>query len=235
MNRLVATLECDIRLQYRNGFYWAVAAILVSFSVVVLQLPPFDWARWLPLLIFSNLVTATFFFMAALVMLEKEEGTMAAQIVTPLSVSQYLLSKLLTLSVLSLIESLILVLVVHGPGFNLLPMALGITFLAAMYCLAGLLVVIRYDAVSELIFPSILWITLLSLPLLQATDLVSHPLMYLHPLAAPLVLMAGAFEPLSLWQWLYGIVYSLAAGLALFELSRRRFPRFVIRSQGAQA
>ena len=126
MSRLGATLECDVRLQYANGFYLAVAFMLAFFAFVVMQLPAFDWARWLPVLLFSNLVTATFFFMAALIMLEKGEGTLAAQVVTPLSISEYLLSKLLTLGTLSLVESLLLVLIVHGPGFRWLPMAIGI-------------------------------------------------------------------------------------------------------------
>ncbi len=234
MSRLVATMGCDVRLQFRNGFYWAIAFMLAFFALVILQLPAFDWARWVPVLIFSNLVTATFFFMAALVMLEKGEGTLAAQIVTPLSASEYLLSKLLTLIALSLVESLVLVLIVHGSAFRWLPMAIGIVCLAAMYCLAGLLVAMRYDSISELIFPSIGWVLLLSLPLLHATDLWPHPVMYLHPLQAPLVLMRGAFEPLAIWQWLYGFSGSVVVVIALFELGRRRFPPFVVQTEGVR-
>ena len=234
MSGLVATLGCDVRLQYRNGFYWAVAFMLAFFAIVVLQLPAFDWARWIPILIFSNLVTATFFFMAALIMLEKGEGTLAAQVVTPLSISEYLLSKLLTLGTLSLVESLLLVLIVHGPAFRWLPIAIGIVCLAAMYCLAGLIAVVRHDSINEFIFPSVLWITLLSVPLLDATDLWTHPVMYLHPFQPPLVLMRGAFEPLATWQWFYGFSCSLAAIAALFELSRRRFLGFVVQAEGVQ-
>ena len=93
MTRLVATLRCDVRLQLRNGFYWAVAFLLTTLLVVISQLPPLDWVPVLPPLVLGNLVTATFFFMAGLVLLEKGEGTLEAQIVTPLSSDEYLLSK----------------------------------------------------------------------------------------------------------------------------------------------
>jgi len=86
MNRLVATMSCDVRLQVRNGFYWAVAFLLAILVVLITQLPSFDWGPVLPPLVLGNLVTATFFFVAALVLLEKGEGTLEAQIVTPLRV-----------------------------------------------------------------------------------------------------------------------------------------------------
>lgn len=46
----------------------------------------------------GNLPLATFFFIAGLVLLEKGEGTLEAQIVTPLTAGGYLASKILTLT-----------------------------------------------------------------------------------------------------------------------------------------
>ena len=39
MNRLLATMRCDLRLQVRNGFYLAVAFLLGAWAVVITQLP----------------------------------------------------------------------------------------------------------------------------------------------------------------------------------------------------
>ena len=73
MRRLWAALRCDVVLQARNGFYWAGGAVLLFFLLVVWNLPRVDWSRWMGVLVFSNLVTATFYFMAVLVLLEKSE------------------------------------------------------------------------------------------------------------------------------------------------------------------
>ena len=68
MRRLSATLLCDVRLQWRNGFYWAVAFLLAALLVLVSQLPVLDWRPVLAPLVFGNLVTATFFFAIGLVL-----------------------------------------------------------------------------------------------------------------------------------------------------------------------
>ena len=109
MSRLLATMGTDLRLQHRNGFYYAVAFVLILFAILVSQLPAFDWTRWLPPLVFGNLVMVSFFFVGGLVLLEKGEGTLEAQVVTPLRVGEYLGSKIATLALLSLVENLIIV------------------------------------------------------------------------------------------------------------------------------
>ena len=81
--RIQATLLCDMRLQARNGFYYAAGAVAVI-TVVVLRLLPATDLRWLlPVMIVNNLIVNGFYFMAGLVLLEKAEGSIEAQIVTP--------------------------------------------------------------------------------------------------------------------------------------------------------
>ena len=114
MSRLAATLLCDVRLQYRNGFYWAVAFLVAALLIVITRIPELDWRPVLPPLVLGNLVTATFFFMAGLVLLEKKEGTLEAQIVTPLTATDYLTSKIATLTALSIAEHVLLALITVG-------------------------------------------------------------------------------------------------------------------------
>lgn len=232
MSRLVATLRCDARLQYRNGFYWAVAFLLAVLLAVVTRLPPFDWAPVLPPLVLGNLVTATFFFMAGLVLLEKREGTLEAQIVTPLRVEDYLISKVVTLTALSLAEHVVIALMTVGLSVRPLPLVLGVVLASALYCLAGFAAVVRYDSINEMMFPTIVWVTLFSLPILHYAGLWTSPLMYLHPFQPPLVILEGAVAPLQPREWAYGLGCSaLWIGLA-FAWCRGAFQTFVIAAAG---
>ena len=234
MNRLTATMQCDVRLQIRNGFYWAVAFLLGAVVVVISLLPVFDWAPVLPALVLGNLVTATFFFMGGLVLLEKREQTLEAQIVTPLTTTEYLTSKVVTLTALSVIENVLIVIVAYGTGFRLVPLVIGIVGASAIYCLLGFVAVARYDSINEYLFPSMMYVTVCSLPFLHYAGLWETPLMYLHPLMAPLVILEAAFVPLETWEWVYGLLYSaLWIGLCL-EWSRRTFQRFVVAREGAR-
>lgn len=234
MSPLAATIACDVRLQLRNGFYYAVTFLLVVILVVVRLLPELEWRPVLPPLVLGNLSLATFFFIAGLVLLEKGEGTLEAQIVTPLTANGYLASKILTLSVLSLAENSLIVMITAGLDFSPLPLVLGIALASALYCLAGFIAVVRYDSINELLFPTMVWVGLFSLPILHYVGLWTSPLMYLHPFQAPLVLLEGAFHPLARWQWLYGIGYSTLWIGAAFAWSARAFRRFVVAAVGGR-
>ena len=234
MTRLAATMRCDVRLQLRNGFYWAAAFVLGAWALVVSQLPPVVWAPLMPPLILGNLVMATFFFMGGLVLLEKGEGTLEAQVVTPLTGGEYLASKVLTLTALSVVENLAVVLMTHGPVFRWLPFVAGMAGASVMFCLIGFIVVARYDSINEYLFPTMIYTTLFYLPLLDYTGLWETRWMLLHPLQAPLVLMEGAFYPLQAWEWFYGSVYSTLWIALVFLWSRRTFRRFVVARVGAR-
>lgn len=234
MSPLAATIACDVRLQLRNGFYYAVAFLLVVYLIVIRLLPDFDWGFVLPPLVLGNLSLATFFFIAGLVLLEKGEGTLEAQVVTPLTADGYLASKIMTLTALSLAENLFIVVITAGLDFSLVPLMLGIALASALYCLAGFIAVVRYDSINELLFPTIVWTALFSLPILYYAGLTTSPLMYLHPFQAPLILLEGAFVPLAGWQWMYGIGYSALWIGAAFAWSARAFRRFVVAAVGTR-
>lgn len=232
MRRLAATLATDVRLQWRNGFYYAVAFLLACWLVVVGQLPELGWRPWLPALVFGNLSVGTFLFVAGLVLLEKGEGTLEAQIVTPLSDREYLLSKVATLTLLAVLEHLALVAVVVGADFRAGVLVLGVVSGAAVYCLAGFLAVVRYDSVDAFLLPSVVWLCALSLPLLHFAGVWSPWLMALHPLQPSMILLKGAFGPLTSAEWGWGVGGSVLWAAALLELDRRAFLRFVVRSPG---
>ena len=234
MRRLAATVRLDLRLQVRNGFYYAVAFVLACWFVVLTRLPAIDWGYLLPAVVFGNLVMVNFYFVAGLVLLEKGEGTLEAQVVTPLADWEYLASKTLTLAALSVVEQVVIVWSAYGAGFAAGPLVAGIVLASVLYTLTGFLLVARYRSINEFMFPSVLFTTVLSLPMLHYFGLWDTWLLYLHPFTAPLVLLGGAFGPLAPWEWAYGMLYSAAwAGLLLLA-GRRAFDRFIVAREGSR-
>ena len=234
MQRLAATVRLDLRLQLRNGFYYAVAFVLVCWFVVLTRLPPIDWGYVLPAVVFGNLVMVNFFFVGGLVLLEKAEGTLEAQVVTPLADWEYLVSKTGTLAVLSVAEQLVIVWSAHGAGFAVGPLVAGTVLAGVLYTLTGFVLVARYRSINEFLFPASLFTVVLSLPMLHYFGVWDTALLYLHPFTAPLVLLAGAFRPLPPWQWVYGVLYSAAWAGLLLVASRRAFDRFIVAREGAR-
>ena len=237
LSRLVSTFLGDIRIQFRNGFYYAVLFVISLWVILFWRLPGLDLGEIWPVLLFTNLIITTFYFMGGLLLLEKGEGTLAAQVVTPLRSWEYLASKILTLGLLAVFENLLLTVFIFGTSFKALHLVLGLALASVMYTLLGFLVVARYDSINEYLLPSMLYIMLLSLPVAPYFGLKLSWLLwllYLHPLQAPLVLIQAAFQPVQIWQIFYAFSYSALMLTLIYSLALRVFRRFVIIGEGVR-
>ena len=224
MTRLAATLAIDVRLQSRNGFYFATALVVVASALLLRWLPAEATRLLLPVVILENVLMNTFYFVSGLLLLERGEGTFSAQSVTPLRDVEYLGSKLITLTALSLAESLIIAAAVIGLHAQLLLMALGIALSAVLFCLAGVALVARYGSVNEFLMPSVLYTSVLSLPVLGVFG-VGPPEAYLpHPIQGPLALLQ-IDVPMSAGWLVYAIGYPILWIAPAYVWSRRALAR----------
>lgn len=220
MTRLYATLGTDLRVQYRNGFYYATAVVVVGSILVLRWLPAHTAALLMPVVLLENVLINTFYFVSALLLLERGEGTFAAQSVTPLRADEYLASKVLTLTALSLVESLLIAVAVAGPDPRLAVMAVGIALAGTLFALAGVGLVVRYDAINEFIMPSVLYTALLTIPVFGYFGVGARAWYMAHPIQGPLELMRmqGSYTTAGLT---YAIVYPLLWIPPVYLWSRR--------------
>jgi fluoroquinolone transport system permease protein len=224
MTRLAATLTTDVRVQLRNGFYLATAFV-VACSVVLLRWLPADVAAvLLPVVLLENILINSFYFVSGLLLLERGEGTFAAQSVTPLRTGEYLASKLLTLTALSLVESLLIATAVAGLDGRLVVMSLGIALAATLFCLSGVALVVHYESINEFIMPSALYTFLLSLPVLGYFGVGAREWYLPHPIEGPLELMRMP-APYTPGGLAYAIGYPLLWIVPISLWSRRALRR----------
>ncbi|HEU5103814.1 MAG TPA: ABC transporter permease [Roseiflexaceae bacterium] len=236
MKRLLSTIRCDMRLQHRNGFYYATAVVVAFYALGLSQLhaagTQLNLAWLLPAIVLNNLLITTFYFIGALVLLEKAEGTLAAQVVSPLRDREYLAAKVITLAGLALAYNLAVVALIVGFGFGMLALIAGTGAAAALLVMAGFVVVARYDSINEYLLPSLPYAAGLLLPMVYVIGWES-PLLYLHPLQAPLVLMQAAFTPVAAWQLVYGVLGSIVWLWLGAWLCQRMFQRYLVGRAGS--
>ncbi|MEM7582763.1 MAG: hypothetical protein AAF560_05240 [Acidobacteriota bacterium] len=228
--RLLATLALDVRLQARHALYPIGIVVALSIGLALRWLERATVAALLPGLWLGAIGSTTFMFVAGMILFEKSERTVDALVVTPLPIPTYLTSKVVTLSGFALIESFIVLLLSHGVG-NVapLPLLLGIVALGVMYTLVGIIQVVSHHSVTDFLVPGgIVCLTVLQVPALDAFGVWFHPLLYLFPTQAPVMLMKGAFGELSTGQWLYGVGYSLGAIVVFAGWAHRRFQRCMV-------
>ncbi|NJN17405.1 MAG: hypothetical protein HC822_14600 [Oscillochloris sp.] len=227
MQRLTATLQHDIRIQARNGFYAAAAFVAVSWTLLLGVLPQADLRAVMPALLLGNLLVGSFYFVGGMTLLERAEGSLAARGVTPLRPGEYLAARAISLGGLALVEHIILTLIFVGLRFQLLPLLLGIGLGGLIFTWAGLAFVARYNSINAYLMPSVALSAFLTLPAVGQLFGWPNRLLLWHPLQPAITLLQGAFQPLSAWEWLYALVAGIGWASLSFRWARAAYLRLV--------
>ncbi|MBU1175135.1 MAG: hypothetical protein KKH72_07000 [Alphaproteobacteria bacterium] len=154
MSGLFLTLVAhETRLQFRYGIYFAYAFV-VAFYVGVLvwggaYLPP----ALVGFIIYSDPAVLGFFFLGALMMLEKAEGVRRALAIAPVSASAYFWAKALPLTLLGLVAVATMAPLVHAAvDWPVLMAAVALTALA--YLGIGVPIALHFRTVSSYLIGS---------------------------------------------------------------------------------
>ncbi len=232
MSRLAATTRLDMTVQYRANLYVISIGLAVLIGLALRFLVPEQYiAGLIPAFYLTGIGGTTYIFVAGMVMFEKAERTMAAQIVSPLRTDEYLIAKVASLLLVVLIESTIVLLLGAGfSGYNPLPLYVGISLMAIGMTLAGFIQASRYDSVTDFLVPATAILLVLQLPLFFITGVSDSPLWYIIPTTAPALLLQAAFVPemVETWELVYGIGYSLLWIVVLFFWARGAFYQNII-------
>lgn len=231
MSRLLSTLQLDLRLQQRYGFYYAAAFITLVWIVLLKGLPASALDIAIPFIIFADLGVVGFYFIAGMVLFEKGERTLFALVVTPLRFWEYLVSKLTTLTLIAIAISLIVTITSYGLGANLLLLILGVILTSLIALLVGFISVSPYNSISTYILPSQLYFLVMNLPLIDYFGWWKHPMFYLIPTQGSLLLLRSAFESIAIWQIFYAIAYQLIWVGILAWVAHQVFDRYIVARQ----
>lgn len=121
MKRLKWLVLHEARMQYRYGIYFAYAFVIAFYVLLIWtlgeKLP--DWGAGI--IIFSDPAAVGFFFLGALMMLEKSEGVRLALGITPMTAKAYFWAKSITLTSMATIAAFVMGLFLHsGVRFEIL-------------------------------------------------------------------------------------------------------------------
>jgi fluoroquinolone transport system permease protein len=233
--RLPAAIAMDFRLQWRYGFVYATAFVILLWIGVLRIVPDDLLGPAMPYLLLGDLGFFLFFIAGAL-FFEKGERTLFALLTTPIRFGEYLAAKLVTMTTLAASTCAVVVLVDYGLGFDPPALLAGVVFTALLMLLAGFVTAPLFPSITEWILPSTLVLAIASLPTIDYSGLYPNPLFYLIPTEAPLLLLGAAFHQVSLsgWQLAYAVGYPVVWIAALCRLARWVFYRHVVTREGGR-
>jgi fluoroquinolone transport system permease protein len=225
-----AALRWDVLVQARNGFYWATGFLVLVVAGLLLALPASaraNAAASVPALLVVNLPITTFFFAAGLMLLEREEGTLLALALSPLSAGGYLAARIATLTALAAVETLAVVWLAFGTAGSWLPILAGTAALGVIYTSVGVLMASRYASVNSLLLPASLVVSLLLLPLLSHFDLAPRAMFLLHPVEPALTLLRAGYVPQEARDVAFGVAGSACWCAIAWSAARRSLGRLM--------
>ncbi|WP_020673915.1 hypothetical protein [Amycolatopsis nigrescens] len=234
MRRLAVALRLEITLQRRYRFLHAAVFSGVLWLALLLPMPGHLRSTAEPYVILGDLMIVGFFFVAGAVFFEKGERTLDAVVTTPLRFHEYLASKVLTLTTLSVLLAVFVATTTHGVRYNLPLLVLGAALGTVLMLLLGFLSVLPFSSVSDWFMPAVLPIALFNLPIIGYSGLWATPWLYLVPTYGPLQFLGAAFgqETLSAWQVVYGVLYPVLFAAGMWSLAKRMFTRYLIAKTG---
>lgn len=139
----------DIRLQIKYGFYFLYAFLTALYVFIILSLPE-NWKNNVTtLFIFSDPAAMGLFFMGAIVLLEKSQKLPYSFAISPITATEYVCSKILSLGFISLIVALFLAILSNH--HNIFIVLLGTALGSFIFTLIGIIVSTKIKSLNQFI------------------------------------------------------------------------------------
>ncbi len=237
MSRVLAALRTDVALQSRNGLY----AISVLFAAVMAGAliwlsSPASVQRTVPMGILFVVGGSTLMYVVAMVLLERDDGTLEAVSVSPLRPAEYLAAKVASLSGIAVFEGIILAVGTMAwldraslSGTAVLLLVVGLLGLGVVHTLVGIIIVVRYGRIMEALMPMGLVAVVFQVPALYFVGALPSRFALAIPSAAPAMFVRAAFVPLEPWEWAYAILGTSLVIVVAGLWAHRAFVHHIIR------
>lgn len=230
MSRTLSMMKLDAIIQFRNKFYYVGIGLSLLLALLITQFFQREqMGDVLPLFFLFAVGGTTLIYVAGLVIFEKGEHTLDAVLVSPLRLDEYMLSKIVTLTLIATLESVIVIALSVGfTGYSVGLVLLGVVLMGAMMVPVGVIMIVRYDSVTDFLMPVLIVSLILQLPFLYFIGINTSPIWFLIPTAAPTLLMWGGWHTLETWQLVYGVGYSLLWLAGVYVWAKRAFYHHII-------
>ena len=137
----------DVKFQFKYGFYLVYAILSVVYISVIYALPPLWREKAAAVMVFSDPAAMGLFFMGAIVLLEKSDRVLNSIAVSPVMVSEYIFSKVISLCLISTAVGLLIAMSANSG--DLLTVMLGTLLGSAFFTLIGLIVASNISSLNQ--------------------------------------------------------------------------------------
>lgn len=194
MIQLFKQIKWQFLIFQRNNLLTMIVVISAFYVAVIYFLKDFAGVeKFITLLIYNDPAIVGFIFIGISIILEKDQEVLPALFVTPLNRHVYLISRIITLSLIGFSGALAMVLTAKGIGVNFLHFSVGAFSTCVLFCLLGIFVVSYTTEVLHFMLRAIPLLIFMSLPLLNYFELTDLSILKVFPVQGGLNLMVNSY------------------------------------------
>ena len=200
--RFFSALTNDIRYQVKYGFYFIYALISAFYIAALLFCPPEYKKLTASIIILTDPAMLGLFFIGGIWLLEKSEGLHGFWMISPLLPLEYILSKSVSLGIISTLTTGIIALLGLCESVNYLLLLSGVFFGSLSFTVIGLLTATYARSVNQYFIIVLPPAGLLATPAIFTAFGISHPVFDVFPGTAMWRLIAASLdiEPAAPWM-----------------------------------
>jgi fluoroquinolone transport system permease protein len=209
--RIWSLLRGDIRFQYKYGFYLLYLVFSILYISLIFSLPHAWREKAAILMIFTDPAAMGLYFMGAIVLFEKSERVLDSIAVSPVKTYEYMLSKLLSIGVISVIVGFSIGFFSHAVNMTARFLA-GIFLCSCLFSAVGLLVAAKSVSLNDFVISTIPAELLINIPAIawlfgwRPGWLLLHPGVCLMELCKNGKYAFMAFIILALWTLFFALI-----------------------------
>jgi len=225
MRKLLSQVKWQFTILHRNNLIAISIAVTALYGLIfffIKDLANVD--KFLTLLIYNDPAIIGLFFVGLTVIMEKNQGVLPLYFVSPLNKHTYLISRILTLSILGCLCALAMVVAVKGFAFYIPYFLIGTFGTCLLFSILGILIVANTTDFLLFMLKSIPILLIMSLPLLNYFELANIAVFTWWPIHGSLTMIAHSYHhDITSEIWIEGCVSILIWVPILYTISYRYF------------
>lgn len=192
--RKVNVIKGDMFFQWKYGFYMLYLLMIIIYYVIFSFLTGNVKDTIVSICVYSDPAAMGMFFMGALILLEKSQRITNTIAISPVTVEEYILGKIVSVGIISEIVGVILMLQGHTENYFLC--AIGIFAGSAIFSLCGIIVGAKIESLNQYIIGTLPFEIIGFVPVIlyRIGFMWDNKLMIIHPGCSVMRLIEGDTE-----------------------------------------
>ena len=192
--RKVNVIKGDMFFQWKYGFYMLYLLMIIIYYVIFSFLTGNVKDTIVSICVYSDPAAMGMFFMGALILLEKSQRITNTIAISPVTVEEYILGKIVSVGIISEIVGVILMLQGHTENYFLC--AIGIFAGSVIFSLCGIIVGAKIESLNQYIIGTLPFEIMGFVPVIlyRIGFMWDNKLMIIHPGCSVMRLIEGDTE-----------------------------------------